>query len=172
MDEPNNPTQTSPIQTALLLCAVATKPRRLEFPLYPHGPNMSELLTPISYGELIDKITILEIKAVQIRDAAKLANVRTELGLLNTTWATHPASATDISAERAQLKAVNEALWKIEDDIRLKEKAQAFDAEFIELARAVYFRNDERAAVKKAINLKLGSTLIEEKSYQDYTAKA
>ena len=133
---------------------------------------MSTISTPVSYGELIDKITILEIKAVHIRDAAKLANVRTELDLLNTTWAAHPASATDISVERAQLKAVNETLWKIEDDIRLKEKAQAFDAEFIELARAVYFRNDERAALKKAINLKLGSKLIEEKSYQDYTAKA
>lgn len=133
---------------------------------------MSELLTPISYGELIDKITILEIKTLHIRDAAKLANVRTELDLLNATWAAHPASATDIAAERAQLKAVNEALWKIEDDIRLKEKAQAFDAEFIELARSVYFRNDERAAVKKAINLKLGSKLVEEKSYQDYRAQS
>jgi hypothetical protein len=133
---------------------------------------MSELLTPISYGELIDKITILEIKSVHIRDAGKLANVRTELDLLNTTWAGHPASATDISTERAQLKGVNEALWKIEDDIRLKEKAQAFDAEFIELARAVYIRNDERAAVKKTINLKLGSKLVEEKSYQDYSAKS
>jgi hypothetical protein len=131
---------------------------------------MTELSVPISHGELIDKITILEIKAAQIRDAAKLANVRTELDLLNATWDAHPASRTDISAERAQLGAVNKALWDIEDRIRLKEKAQAFDAEFIELARAVYFRNDERAAVKKAINLKLGSTLVEEKSYQDYSA--
>jgi hypothetical protein len=131
---------------------------------------MSQLLTPISYGELIDKITILEIKAVHIHDAAKLANVRTELDLLNMTWSAHPASHTDISAERAQLKTVNETLWDIEDHIRLKEKAQAFDAEFIELARAVYFRNDERAAFKRAINLKLGSTLVEEKSYQDYRA--
>jgi len=133
---------------------------------------MTELYTPISYGELIDKITILEIKAAHIHDAAKLANVRTELDLLNATWAAHPASRTDISAERAQLGAVNSALWDIEDRIRLKEKAQAFDAEFIDLARAVYFRNDERAAVKKAINLKLGSKLIEEKSYQDYSAKS
>ena len=131
---------------------------------------MTELSTPISIGELIDKITILEIKSVQIRDAAKLANVQTELDLLNATWAASPASKTDISVERAQLKAVNETLWDIEDRIRLKEKAQAFDAEFIELARAVYFRNDERAAVKKTINLKLGSKLIEEKSYQDYGA--
>ncbi|TLY52975.1 MAG: hypothetical protein E6K53_02495 [Gammaproteobacteria bacterium] len=131
---------------------------------------MNELSVPVSYGELIDKITILEIKAAQIRDAAKLANVRTELDLLNATWAAHPASRTDIFAERAQLKAVNETLWDIEDRIRLKEKAQAFDSEFVELARAVYFRNDERAAHKRAINLKLGSTLVEEKSYQDYRA--
>ena len=133
---------------------------------------MTELSTPISIGELIDKITILEIKSAQIHDAGKLANVRTELDLLNSTWNAHPASCIDIGAERTQLKAVNEALWDIEDRIRLKEKAQAFDAEFIELARSVYFRNDERAAVKRAINLKLGSKLVEEKSYQDYrTAK-
>jgi hypothetical protein len=129
---------------------------------------MSTISTPVSYGELIDKITILEIKSAQIRDAAKLANVRTELDLLNATWAAHHASRTDIATERAQLLAVNQALWDIEDHIRVKEKAKAFDAEFIELARSVYFRNDERAAVKRAINEKLGSTLVEEKSYQDY----
>lgn len=131
---------------------------------------MSTISTPVSYGELIDKITILEIKAQRIDDAAKVANVRTELELLNTTWAAHPASRTDIRAERAALRAVNEALWEIEDRIRLKEKAQAFDAQFIELARSVYFRNDERAAVKRAINARLGSTLVEEKSYADYRA--
>ena len=129
---------------------------------------MSTISTPVSYGELIDKITILEIKSAQIRDPAKLANVRTELDLLNATWAAHPASHDDIASERAQLLAVNQALWDIEDHIRVKEKAKAFDAEFIELARSVYFRNDERAAVKRAINEKLGSTLVEEKSYQDY----
>lgn len=132
---------------------------------------MSLIQVPVSFGELIDKITILEIKSRQITDAGKLANVRTELDLLNTTWASHPASKTDISAERARLLAVNEALWDIEDRIRLKEKAQAFDAEFIELARSVYFQNDERAAVKREINVKLGSQLVEEKSYQDYRAK-
>ncbi|HEX7113005.1 MAG TPA: DUF6165 family protein [Mizugakiibacter sp.] len=132
---------------------------------------MSLISVPVSYGELIDKITILEIKAERIADAAKLANVRTELELLNATWSADGASRTDIAAERAQLKAVNEALWDIEDRIRLKEKAQAFDGEFVELARAVYFRNDERAVVKRAINLKLGSKLVEEKSYQDYRAK-
>ena len=129
---------------------------------------MSLISVPVSHGELIDKITILEIKAAHIRDAAKLANVRSELELLNTTWGRDAAAKTDIAAERAQLKAVNEALWDIEDRIRLKEKAQAFDAEFIELARSVYFRNDERAAIKRAINVKLGSQLVEEKSYANY----
>ena len=131
---------------------------------------MSLIQVPVSFGELIDKITILEIKARQISDPAKLANVHNELNLLNATWANHHASQTDIGKERARLLAVNEALWDIEDRIRLKEKAQAFDAEFIELARSVYFQNDERAAVKREINLKLGSQLVEEKSYQDYRA--
>jgi hypothetical protein len=131
---------------------------------------MSLICVPVSHGELIDKITILEIKAAHIRDAAKLANVRAELDLLNATWGSDPASRTDIDTERAGLKAVNEALWDIEDRIRLKEKAQVFDTEFIELARSVYFRNDERAAIKRQINLKLGSQLVEEKSYQDYAA--
>lgn len=129
---------------------------------------MSQITVPIAYGELIDKITILEIKSERIRDAAKLANVRVELDLLNETWSANPASRTDIAAERAELRRVNEALWDIEDRIRLKEKAKAFDAEFVELARSVYIRNDERAAIKRAINVKLGSTLVEEKSYQDY----
>ena len=131
---------------------------------------MSLIQTPVSYGELIDKITILEIKSRRITEEAKLANVRNELDLLNATWANHAASQTDIGAERARLFAVNELLWDIEDKIRLKERAQAFDHEFIELARAVYFRNDERAAFKREINLKLGSQLVEEKSYQDYRA--
>ena len=131
---------------------------------------MSVISVPVSFGELIDKITILEIKAAHIREAAKLANVRDELDLLNSTWSANPAARIDITAARARLKSVNEALWDIEDRIRLKEKAQAFDAEFIDLARAVYVRNDERAAIKREINLKLGSRLVEEKSYQDYRA--
>lgn len=131
---------------------------------------MSLIQTPVSYGELIDKITILEIKSRRIADEAKLANVRNELNLLTATWQNDSASQTDIGSERAQLLAVNELLWDIEDKIRLKERAQEFDREFIELARAVYFRNDERAAFKRQINLKLGSQLVEEKSYQDYRA--
>jgi len=129
---------------------------------------MSLIETPVSYGELIDKITILEIKSQRITDDAKLANVRNELELLKATWANDAASKIDISESRAKLLHVNELLWDIEDKIRLKERAAAFDQEFIELARSVYFRNDERAAFKREINLKLGSDLVEEKSYQDY----
>ncbi|HET6632380.1 MAG TPA: DUF6165 family protein [Rhodanobacteraceae bacterium] len=128
---------------------------------------MSLISVPVSHGELIDKITILEIKSERMRDPAKLANVRDELALLEQTWAAN-AGAADIAAERAALKKVNGALWDIEDAIRVKEKEAAFDADFIALARSVYVRNDERAAIKRAINLKLGSTLVEEKSYVDY----
>lgn len=131
---------------------------------------MSLIHTPVSYGELIDKITILQIKLMEIQDDAKLANVRNELELLDATWKNDKASETDITDEQARLLAVNQRLWKIEDDIRLKERAQAFDDAFIQLARSVYIENDERAAIKREINTKLGSTLVEEKSYQDYRA--
>jgi hypothetical protein len=129
---------------------------------------MSELLVPVSYGELLDKIAILQIKSERMTDPAKLANVRNELSALERTWMAHPAASGDIAELRARLKAVNERLWVIEDDIRVKEKAQAFDGEFVELARSVYFENDERAAIKKEINLALGSAYVEEKSYEDY----
>ena len=136
--------------------------------IFLSGKHMSLISAPVSFGELIDKITILEIKSERMTDAAKLSNVRDELELLSALWQRDPASGTDISAERAELKRINGALWEIEDEIRLKERDRAFDARFIELARAVYHTNDERAAVKRAINLKLGSRLVEEKSYQDY----
>ena len=129
---------------------------------------MAELLVPISPGELIDKVTILEIKSERMTDPAKLLNVRTELTLLNETWRACPYSATDIEAEWAGLRGVNTQLWDIEDLIRDKERAGEFDDEFIRLARAVYVTNDERAAIKKRINVKLGSSLVEEKSYKDY----
>lgn len=131
---------------------------------------MSEISVPVSFGELLDKIAILEIKSERMSDPAKLANVRRELSALEHTWMAHPAAGGDVARLRAQLKAVNERLWVIEDDIRLKEKAQAFDDEFIRLARSVYIENDERARIKKEINLALGSTYVEEKSYQDYRA--
>jgi hypothetical protein len=129
---------------------------------------MNLISAPVSCGELIDKVTILEIKAERIADPDKLANVRDELRLLTELWEADPASATDIGTERAELKRINEALWEIEDEIRVKERQQSFDARFIELARSVYRTNDRRAAVKRAINLKLGSRLVEEKSYEDY----
>ena len=132
---------------------------------------MTELLVPISPGELIDKITILEIKSQRMRDAVKLANVRTEIALLMDTWQASPWSAADIAAEWAGLRAVNEKLWVVEDEIRDKERDARFDQGFIELARAVYVTNDERAAIKKRINTRLGSTLVEEKSYADYQRK-
>ena len=129
---------------------------------------MAELMVPISPGELIDKITILEIKSQRMTDAAKLHNVRTELSLLTDTWKASPYAATDIGAEWAALRDVNAKLWDIEDDIRDKERSGSFDAGFIELARAVYVTNDERAAIKKQINTRLGSALVEEKSYAAY----
>ncbi len=137
-------------------------------PLRRLRPDMSEILVPVSFGELLDKIAILQIKSERMTDPAKLANVRAELSALERTWMAHPAAGQEIVKLRAELKAVNERLWVIEDDIRLKEKAQAFDGEFIELARSVYFQNDIRARVKKDINLALGSAYVEEKSYQDY----
>ena len=129
---------------------------------------MSEILAPVSFGELLDKVTILQIKSERMSDPAKLANVRNELAALERLWAAHPAAQTDIREPMARLKAVNERLWVIEDDIRVLEKAQRFDAEFIKLARSVYFENDERARIKKEINLMLGSAYVEEKSYEDY----
>ncbi|WP_116810451.1 DUF6165 family protein [Steroidobacter cummioxidans] len=128
----------------------------------------TEIKVPISPGELIDKITILEIKAANISDATKLANVKVELQLLQETWRSSPHAATNIDAEWQQLRDVNKKLWDIEDDIRDKERQRTFDQEFIELARAVYINNDERAAVKKTINTKLGSKIVEEKSYAKY----
>jgi hypothetical protein len=130
---------------------------------------MKDILVPISPGELLDKITILRIKSARITDAAKVANVRVELTELEKTWR-DAVGSTDVADDERALQAVNERLWVIEDDIRDKERAQAFDARFIELARSVYIENDERAAIKKRINVKLGSRIVEEKSYKPYRA--
>ena len=129
---------------------------------------MKDILVPISPGELLDKITILRIKSARMSDAAKLVNVRAELTELERTWREAVGSEADVSADERALQAVNERLWVIEDDIRDKERAQAFDARFVELARSVYIENDERAAIKKRINTKLGSRIVEEKSYKPY----
>jgi hypothetical protein len=130
--------------------------------------SVKDILVPISPGELLDKITILRIKAARMTDAAKVANVRLELSLLEQTWRDSVGASADVAADEKALQAVNESLWVIEDDIRDKEAARSFDARFIELARAVYIENDERAAIKKRINVKLGSRIVEEKSYKQY----
>ena len=128
---------------------------------------MNDILVPISPGELLDKITILRIKVARIQDATKLANVRLELALLEKTW-NEAGAQQEVAAEEHALQAVNERLWDIEDRIRDKEAHQTFDRDFVELARSVYVCNDERAALKKRINLQLGSRLVEEKSYKQY----
>lgn len=126
---------------------------------------------PVSFGEVLDKITILEIKSERIADPEKVKNVRLELDELSATWNEAVQDQAAIADLRKQLKAVNEELWEIEDDIRDQEAAQDFGPKFIELARAVYVTNDKRAAIKKEVNLALGSRFVEEKSYQDYTAR-
>jgi hypothetical protein len=129
---------------------------------------MNEIKVPISPGELLDKITILRIKSQRMTDPKKLVNVRVELEALENTWRASRYAAIDVGGDVNALLAVNERLWSIEDDIREKERAQAFDDEFVRLARAVYIENDERAAIKRRLNLKLGSSLVEEKSYAQY----
>lgn len=126
------------------------------------------LHVPVAPGEFLDKLAILEIKSERMKDEAKLANVRRELELLRATWAASPLAARDVSALAAELKRVNAALWEIEDRIRELEAAQRFDAEFITLARSVYRTNDRRAAIKREINVALGSDILEEKSYTAY----
>jgi len=126
------------------------------------------ILTAIAPGELIDKITILRIKSERIADEAKLKNVRTELGILNDTLAKDVPASDELTRLDAALQAVNEELWEIEDDIRDCERNGDFGEDFIRLARAVYVTNDKRAALKKEINLLLGSDIVEEKSYAAY----
>jgi hypothetical protein len=126
------------------------------------------LVLETSPGEFLDKLSILEIKAERMTDPAKLANVRRELDLLRATWESSPLAERDISAALVELKQVNLSLWEVEDRLREKEAQGAFDAEFVELARSVYKTNDRRAAIKRDLNLALGSDLIEEKSYKAY----
>ena len=129
---------------------------------------MNRVTVPVSFGELIDKLTILEIKSERIDDSCKLRNIRHELQELGATWFAAVDELPDISDARAQLKSVNEQLWEIEDRIRFLESDNRFDGEFVELARAVYKTNDMRSRIKKDINLILGSELVEEKSYREY----
>ena len=122
----------------------------------------------LSWGEVIDKITILEIKAARLKDPAALANVNKELKLIAGKAETTLQGSDELRALKQSLSRVNAALWDIEDKIRAKEAQQSFDAEFIALARSVYKCNDERAAIKRQINTALSSDLVEEKSYHSY----
>jgi hypothetical protein len=128
------------------------------------------ILAPISAGELIDKITILRVKAERIGDPAKEANVRKELALLEATAAEHLPVSDELVRLTAELTAVNAALWDIEDGKRDCERRQDFGPDFVALARRVYMDNDRRAAVKRAINAAVGSEIVEEKSYKPYLA--
>jgi len=130
---------------------------------------MDIIQVPVSPGEVLDKITILEIKSDRISDQEKVANVRRELELLDATWRQSVEQDATVNRIHDELKTINEALWEIEDDIRDKERAREFDERFIELARSVYVTNDQRANAKKELNVYLGSEIVEEKSYQDYS---
>lgn len=121
---------------------------------------------PVSWGELLDKITILEIKQVRIQEELAVINVRKELSYLQNIVDRQASIDRVIGELRLSLKSINEKLWDIEDAIRVKEDKQKFDQEFIELARSVYKLNDKRAQIKKLINIELGSEIIEEKSYK------
>lgn len=122
----------------------------------------------IAPGELFDKLTILEIKLERITDPAKRANCKTEWSILDSARREHVTESPQLASLIGDLRRVNEALWVIEDDIREQERQKDFGPKFIELARAVYVQNDERARVKRAINELLGSRIIEEKSYAKY----
>jgi len=125
----------------------------------------STILAPISIGELIDKITILEIKQIYMT-GIKLKNINKEMKLLKNIL---QDKNLEINIDLIKnLKKINKKLWEIEDDIRIKESKQEFDEEFIKLARSVYIENDKRASIKKEINQKYNSDLVEEKSYKNY----
>ncbi len=129
---------------------------------------MEHIKIPVSPGELLDKITILEIKAERIQDKQKLKNVATELELLRQVWKRNISESDAIQSFKRQLRDSNRCLWEIEDKIRIKESCKNFDAEFVELARSVYLQNDKRATIKRKINEQLGAAIMEEKYYTEY----
>ncbi|HYG26264.1 MAG TPA: DUF6165 family protein [Caulobacteraceae bacterium] len=126
------------------------------------------IMAPISAGELVDKITILRVKAARIGDAAKEANVRKELAMLEAIAEGALPKSGDIERLTGELAEVNAALWDIEDGKRDCERRGDFGERFVQLARSVYIENDRRAAIKRAINEAAGSDLVEEKSYKPY----
>jgi hypothetical protein len=130
--------------------------------------NGLKIVAEISVGELIDKLTILEIKLVEVLDASQRINIAREYASLSAAYQKAIGANATVDRLRHDLKAVNAELWRIEDEIRDKERTGSFDAEFVALARAVYRTNDRRAQIKREINIATGSNLIEEKSYASY----
>ena len=126
------------------------------------------ILVPVAPGELIDKLTILEIKLENIKDHEKLKNISYEKNILEATLLEKINSSEALTTLRKNLKEINHKLWIIEDDIRDCERKKIFDQPFIDLARAVYYTNDQRCEIKREINCLLGSQIQEEKSYQAY----
>lgn len=122
----------------------------------------------VSWGELVDKITILEIKSNKLTNETALENVKRELDLIYPKYLSKLNSIKALESLKAELSSVNNELWVIEDQIREKERSKEFDKIFIELARSVYFKNDKRAEIKRKINVILNSEIIEEKSYKPY----
>ena len=127
---------------------------------------MNAILIPVAIGELADKLSILEIKAERIDDATKRAHVEVERQGLQTLWQDLVSAQPDLAGLKDDLRRINERMWDVQDALRAKEAAQVFDAEFIELARAVARHNGDRIGVKNAINRRAGSRFIEEKQYQ------
>ena len=129
---------------------------------------MARIEVPVSFGELVDKVTILEIKSARMTDAGKLANVRRELDDLMVKLAPLLAGHAALAPLKVSLRALNETLWQAEDDIRDCERNKDFGKRFVDLARSVYRTNDKRAAAKREIDALLGSEIVEEKSYASY----
>jgi hypothetical protein len=134
----------------------------------PQGTPVTGIQIEVSPGELLDKLSILEIKSERIAEPAKLRNIRHELGLYRDMRARRIPAGDAMDALVGELKSVNEALWQIEDEIRACEARQEFGDKFVELARSVYRTNDRRAEIKRQINILCGSSIIEEKSYTRY----
>ncbi|HEX4069260.1 MAG TPA: DUF6165 family protein [Candidatus Babeliales bacterium] len=138
--------------------------------LFTHSTYCNKICAEISCGELIDKITILKIKAERISDPEKLKNVHTELETLQKTCDENIVDYAAITHLQETLQEINQALWDIEDAIRVKERNKQFDDEFIQIARSVYVTNDKRCVIKKEIDKVLGSRITEEKSYEEFSS--
>jgi hypothetical protein len=134
----------------------------------PNRAPVGPILVEVAPGELIDKITILRIKAERLPEGPKLHNVGVELGVLEAAWQRAVPPLEELTRLTADLKGVNEALWQIEDDVRDCERRQDFGPRFVQLARSVYHTNDRRAELKRRVNDLLGSRIVEEKSYAEY----